>query len=130
MSDGKRYIATTAGAQALMARLQDLGIAAKITVNADGRFDVAPADGKHTCHWPGCDKPVPPAMWGCKAHWFTLPKTLRDRIWATYRRGQEVTKTPSPAYMKVAIDVQEWIAQFKQNMKHHGSQASEAGVKQ
>jgi hypothetical protein len=126
MSDTKRYIATPEAAQSLMARLQDLGIAAKIEVNADGRFDVRPADGKHTCHWPGCDKPVPPGMWGCKAHWFTLPKTLRDRIWATYTRGQEVTKTPSQAYMKVALDVQEWIAQFKQNMKHHGSQASDA----
>lgn len=128
MTDTKRYIATAEGAQSLMARLQDLGIAAKITVNADGRFDLAPADGKHTCHWPGCDKPVPPAMWGCKAHWFTLPKTLRDRIWATYRRGQEVTKTPSPAYMKVALDVQEWISQFQQNMRNNGSQANRGTV--
>lgn len=26
--------------------------------------------GGHHCHWPGCDKPVPPAMWGCKRHWY------------------------------------------------------------
>jgi hypothetical protein len=37
----------------------------------------------HTCHWPDCRKEVPPAMWGCKQHWFALPKPLRDRIWAT-----------------------------------------------
>lgn len=48
-------------------------------------------------------------MWGCKAHWFALPKNLRDRIWATYRRGQEVTKTPSPEYIEAATAVQDWI---------------------
>lgn len=64
----------------------------------------------HECHWPGCDKQVPPAMWGCKAHWFALPKALRDRIWATYRPGQETTMTPSADYIAVAKDVQAWIA--------------------
>lgn len=63
----------------------------------------------HHCHWPGCDVLVPPAMWGCKPHWFALPKRLRDRIWAEYRRGQEDTKLPSPAYVAVALDVQAWI---------------------
>jgi hypothetical protein len=63
----------------------------------------------HTCHWPGCQKSVPPAMWGCKTHWFRLPKRLRDLIWATYRPGQEIRKTPSTAYIKAATEVQEWI---------------------
>lgn len=48
-------------------------------------------------------------MWGCKPHWFRLPKHLRDRIWATYRPGQEITKTPSAAYVAAAKDVQDWI---------------------
>lgn len=65
----------------------------------------------HTCHWPGCDTAVPPAMWGCRAHWFKLPKPLRDRIWATYRPGQEITKTPSAEYIAAAKDVQAWIAE-------------------
>ena len=43
-----------------------------------------PQTREHTCHWPGCKKQVPPAMWGCKKHWFMLPKHLRDRIWAAY----------------------------------------------
>jgi hypothetical protein len=64
---------------------------------------------EHTCHWPGCDKPVPPAMWGCRRHRFRLPKHLRDRIWATYRPGQEITKTPSAAYIQAAKHVQDWI---------------------
>lgn len=64
----------------------------------------------HHCHWPGCEKKVPPAMWGCKAHWFKLPAGLRAKIWATYRPGQEVSKDPSNKYLAVARQVQEWIA--------------------
>lgn len=37
-------------------------------------------DGKHHCHWPGCNKAVPPAMWGYKAHWFRLPARLRADV--------------------------------------------------
>lgn len=65
----------------------------------------------HACHWPGCGKEVPPRLWGCKGHWYALPKALRDRIWATYVPGQEVTKTPSREYLAAAHDVQAWIAQ-------------------
>lgn len=67
----------------------------------------------HTCHWPGCEKHVPPAMWGCRIHWFTLPKFLRDKVWATYVPGQEITKTPSENYLKVANEVQQWIVGYK-----------------
>lgn len=63
----------------------------------------------HKCHWPNCGRNVPPAMWGCKQHWFMLPKNLRDRIWATYRAGQEITKTPSLEYIEAAQAVQKWI---------------------
>jgi hypothetical protein len=63
----------------------------------------------HGCHWPGCKRQVPPAMWGCKEHWFRLPKDLRDKIWASYRPGQEDTLTPSRAYLDVADEVQRWI---------------------
>jgi hypothetical protein len=48
-------------------------------------------------------------MWGCKTHWFRLPKALRDRIWATYAPGQEIDMTPSREYLDVADDVQRWI---------------------
>lgn len=64
----------------------------------------------HVCHWPGCTRQVPPAMWGCKEHWFKLPKTLRDAIWKEYRPGQEVNGTPSTRYIATALLVQEWIA--------------------
>jgi hypothetical protein len=64
---------------------------------------------KHTCHWPDCEKAAPPAMWGCRAHWFSLPKALRDRIWATYRPGQEIDKKLSADYLQAAKEVQAWI---------------------
>lgn len=67
----------------------------------------------HHCHWPGCTKQVPPAIWGCRPHWFTLPKPLRDRIWAAYRPGQEVSMTPSREYLQVADEVQRWALAYE-----------------
>ncbi len=64
----------------------------------------------HHCHWPGCTKQCPPAMWGCKGHWFALPAALRAKVWRAYVPGQEVSMTPSDEYMKVAEEVQRWIA--------------------
>lgn len=63
----------------------------------------------HGCHWPGCAEQVPPARWGCRKHWFALPKHLRDKIWDAYRPGQEETMTPSLEYLDVADEVQKWI---------------------
>jgi hypothetical protein len=69
----------------------------------------APNTGAHGCHWPGCTASVPPAMWGCKRHWYTLPAELRRRIWRCYQPGQEVTKRPSAEYLAVAREAQAWI---------------------
>lgn len=68
-----------------------------------------PQTREHTCHWPGCMKQVPPAMWGCKTHWFKLPKHLRDAVWAAYEPGQEATMDVSSEYLDVADEVQKWI---------------------
>ena len=69
-----------------------------------------PQTRKHTCHWPGCNRQVPPAMWGCRRHWFMLPKYLRDKVWRAYRPGQEEGLVPvSQAYCAVAQEVQDWI---------------------
>ena len=64
----------------------------------------------HHCHWPGCAKQVPPTMWGCPTHWFSLPPRLRALIWRTYRPGQEIDGTPDDDYLAAARKVQEWIA--------------------
>jgi hypothetical protein len=66
-------------------------------------------DRAHHCHWPSCDKQVPPAMWGCSKHWFSLPVHLRRKVWQAYEPGQEITMTPSDAYLSVAREVQDWI---------------------
>jgi len=72
---------------------------------------------KHHCHWPGCTKNVPPSMWGCKVHWYTLPSLLRAKIWSAFVPGQEVKGTPSAAYIKVAKEVQDWIEQNATKLK-------------
>jgi hypothetical protein len=66
--------------------------------------------GKHHCHWPGCERAVPPSMWGCRKHWGMLPYRLRQRIWRFFEPGQEISKRPSREYVAVAQEVQEWIA--------------------
>ena len=63
----------------------------------------------HRCHWVGCEVVVPPRLWGCKKHWFMLPKRIRDKIWKTYRPGQEVDKKPSPEYLAAAQEARDWI---------------------
>jgi hypothetical protein len=39
----------------------------------------------------------------------TPPNASGDRIWATYRPGQEKSKTPSQEYLAAALEAQEWI---------------------
>lgn len=79
-------------------------IAAKVAyVNRQGQTR------KHHCHWPGCEAQVPPALWGCRKHWYKLPKHLRDEIWRTFRPGQETNWTPSLEYLEAARRVREWI---------------------
>jgi hypothetical protein len=48
-------------------------------------------------------------MWGCRAHWYALPRYLRDKIWEAFQPGQEVTSTPSRDYIDAAREVQAWI---------------------
>lgn len=66
----------------------------------------------HACHWPGCDAQCPPAMWGCKAHWFTLPKVIRDRIWRAYSAGQEERMDPSREYIEAARAAEKWCVEY------------------
>lgn len=72
----------------------------------------APATAGHFCHWPGCGKEVPPARWGCAAHWYLLPLSLRTRIWNAYRPGQELAKDPSREYVEAATAVRHWIENY------------------
>lgn len=69
----------------------------------------APLGFGHTCHWPGCKVEVPPSMWGCSQHWYKLPRPIRNRIWAAYRPGQEISKDPSESYLRAAAVAEQWI---------------------
>ena len=55
----------------------------------------------HKCHAHGCEVAVPPAMFACKPHWFSLPKAMRDAIRRECRPGQERNKNPSARYLAV-----------------------------
>lgn len=72
---------------------------------------------KHTCHWPGCPVEVPPKLWGCRTHWFKLPKELRARVWAAYRPGQEIDKCPSQEYLAIADKVDTWCREYMRRTK-------------
>jgi hypothetical protein len=55
----------------------------------------------HKCHAHDCNVQVPPSMFMCRPHWFSLPKPVRDAIWREYRPGQEDDKEPSVRYLAV-----------------------------
>ena len=57
----------------------------------------------HTCHWPKCKSSVLPKFWGCRRHWFMLPKEIRDGIWRHYRPGQEIDKRISAEYIYAIV---------------------------
>jgi hypothetical protein len=70
-----------------------------------------PPTERHECGWPPCDRQVPLAMWGCREHWYRLPRDLRTRIWAAYTPGQErLGQEPSQQYLEAAQEAQAWIA--------------------
>ena len=64
----------------------------------------------HYCHAEGCEVRVPPAMFMCKPHWFSLPKAMRDEIWDVYEPGQEQRMDPTDEYIEVARRCVEWVA--------------------
>lgn len=53
----------------------------------------------HPCHATRCNVEVPPAMLMCRRHWFMVPRLIQIAVWTAYRKGQEVDKRPSEAYM-------------------------------
>lgn len=57
----------------------------------------------HFCHAQGCFIEVPPKMLMCYPHWRKVPKALKDAVWAEYVPGQEISKTPTTAYLTVMI---------------------------
>lgn len=73
---------------------------------------------EHCCHAFGCEQAVEPKLFMCRAHWYSLPKAMRDAIWAAYRHGQEVDKLPSNAYLIAARTAQVWLARKEGHHKY------------
>lgn len=69
---------------------------------------ISPNRRSHQCHWPGCALYCEPRFWGCKPHWFALPRRIRDRIWSEYTNGQEIYATPTKEYLKAADEAHWW----------------------
>ena len=72
---------------------------------------------KHNCNWPGCHVKVDAQYWGCRQHWYRIPERLRKAIWMEYRHGQEIVHAPTAEYLKVATEVQDWIAGCLEKVK-------------
>lgn len=64
----------------------------------------------HFCHAEGCREEVPPRLFMCRKHWFSLPRKMRDAVNAVYVTGQEVRRDPTPEYMRVTREAIEWLA--------------------
>lgn len=64
------------------------------------------------CQWPGCEVQIPSGMWGCKYHWFKLPKHLRKRLYLAYAPKPQVITVPSPEYVKVMQDIADWLVDY------------------
>jgi hypothetical protein len=67
----------------------------------------------HTCHATDCGEVVVPEMFMCRRHWFSLPKRLRARIWATYRPGQCDDWKISHDYANAAREAVSFIAKME-----------------
>lgn len=67
----------------------------------------------HTCHATDCKRDVPPSMFMCGPHWRRVPRPLQQRIWETYRKGQEEDKMPSADYCRAAREAVVWVAQLE-----------------
>lgn len=73
---------------------------------------VAPA-AKHFCHADGCLRVVAPKLLMCAKHWRMVPGPLRDAVWESFRPGQEVSKTPSAAYLVASGAAIERVAELE-----------------
>lgn len=47
----------------------------------------------------------------CGPHWRMVPKHIQWAVYRNYRKGQEITKDPSDAYLRVAQMAIDAVAQ-------------------
>jgi hypothetical protein len=55
------------------------------------------------CPVPGCREPIDPSRLMCRAHWYRVPRHLRDLVWATWRSGEGALSSEHQQAVRVAI---------------------------
>lgn len=50
----------------------------------------SPRAGTHVCAGTGCDVHVARHMLMCRRHWYMLPASIREAVWATWLNGAGV----------------------------------------
>lgn len=83
---------------------------------------------EHLCHAKGCKTPVPPKLFMCQRHWFTVPRPLRQLIWKRYRPGQEIDKRPTREYMKVAQQAIDAVAKKEEEAAARKKEREQNGI--
>jgi hypothetical protein len=53
----------------------------------------------------------------CKSHWNMVPRPMRLELLSQYRPGQERDKNPSEAYLAVAIQARNAVAEKERGLK-------------
>jgi hypothetical protein len=71
----------------------------------------SPFNRLHRCSWPGCERVVPRSMWGCRAHWYALPRDIRVAIGRAYRHGLDTDSHPTRTYVDAYRTALAWIAE-------------------
>lgn len=53
----------------------------------------------------------------CGAHWRMVPPVIKNQVWQHYRRGQEVDKNPTEAYLAAAQAAVDAVAEIESRRK-------------
>lgn len=59
--------------------------------------------GVDWCAVPRCERPIDPSRLMCRAHWYMVPKEVRDRVWATWRSGRAAHSDEHRAAVRQAV---------------------------
>ena len=55
------------------------------------------------CPVAGCGEQINPSRLMCRAHWYVVPRELRDLVWATWRSGEGALSTEHLEAVRLAI---------------------------
>jgi hypothetical protein len=57
----------------------------------------------HKCPGPRCEKQMDDGYLMCPAHWYQVPKALRNAVWRAYNRGAGLGTDALAAAQRAAI---------------------------